>query len=169
MTRQPSQTHLQRRRTCPRTYSTRDPQHWQGGMPSQPWREPMRTIPPVPPPRFSLAKPTQPMPGMQPDVTMMILERMQQMQAQNQREFTRLKQQGAADRLAVQQALQALNRAAVAPATGTNAVPKPIERMPPGATSSLPSQGMLPQPGLVLVQDTPSLGNSNLNNLFGNC
>ena len=47
----------------------------------------------------------------------MLLEQMRQMQAQNQREFARLEQQGAADRLALQQAIQTFaNRPKPAPA-----------------------------------------------------
>ena len=65
---------------------------------------PVRSTPPVPPPRSSLFRPAvQPL---QPDVATMLLEQMQQMQAQNQRQFARLEQQGAADRLALQQAIQ---------------------------------------------------------------
>ena len=65
---------------------------------------PVRSTPPVPPPRSSLFRPAvQPL---QPDVATMLLEQMRQMQAQNQREFARLEQQGAADRLALQQAIQ---------------------------------------------------------------
>ena len=66
---------------------------------------PVRSTPPVPPPRSSQFRPSaQPI---QPDVATMLLEQMRQMQAQNQREFARLEQQGAADRLALQQAIQA--------------------------------------------------------------
>ena len=65
---------------------------------------PVRSTPPVPPPRSSLFRPAvQPI---QPDVATMLLEQMRQMQAQNQREFARLEQQGAADRLALQEAIQ---------------------------------------------------------------
>ena len=65
---------------------------------------PVRSTPPVPPPRSSLFRPAvQPL---QPDVATMLLEQMRQMQAQNQRAFARLEQQGAADRLALQQAIQ---------------------------------------------------------------
>ena len=54
--------------------------------------------------RSSLFRPSvQPV---QPDVATMLLEQMRQMQAQNQLEFARLEQQGAADRLALQQAIQ---------------------------------------------------------------
>ena len=66
---------------------------------------PVRSTPPVPPPRSSQFRPSaQPV---QPDVAAMLLEQMQQMEAQNQWEFTRLEQHGAADRLALQQAIQA--------------------------------------------------------------
>ena len=75
------------------------------------------TLAPMLPPRFSLVKPSQSALSLQPDMATMILEQMQQMQAQNQREFTQLEQQGAADRLALQQALQAMNRAVVTPVT----------------------------------------------------
>ena len=65
---------------------------------------PVRSTPPVPPPRASLFRPAiQPL---QPDVATMLLEQMRQMQAQNQREFARLEQQGAADRLALREAIQ---------------------------------------------------------------
>ena len=65
---------------------------------------PVRSTPPVPPPRSSLFRPAvQPL---QPDVATMLLEQMREMQAQNQREFARLEQQGAADRLALQQAIE---------------------------------------------------------------
>ena len=65
---------------------------------------PVRSTPPVPPPRSSLFRPAvQPL---QPDVATMMLEQMRQMQAQNQQEFARVEQQGAADRLALQQAIQ---------------------------------------------------------------
>ena len=65
---------------------------------------PVRSTPPVPPPRSSLFRPAvQPL---QPDVATMLLEQMRQMQAQNQREFARLGQQGAADRLALREAIQ---------------------------------------------------------------
>ena len=66
---------------------------------------PVRSTPPVPPPRSSQFRPSaQPV---QPEVATMLLEQMRQTQAQNQREFARLEQQGASDRLALQQAIQA--------------------------------------------------------------
>ena len=73
--------------------------------PSQPSAlPPVRSTPPVPPPRSSLFRPAvQPL---QPNVATMLLEQRRQMQAQNQWEFARLEQQGAADRLALQQAIQ---------------------------------------------------------------
>ena len=72
--------------------------------PTQPSALPPVRSTPVPPPRSSLFRPSvQPV---QPDVATMLLEQMRQMQAQNQREFARLEQQGAADRLALQQAIQ---------------------------------------------------------------
>ena len=56
---------------------------------------PVRSTPPVSPRRSSLFRLTvQPV---QPDVATMLLEQMRQMQAQNQREFARLEQQGAPD------------------------------------------------------------------------
>ena len=91
-----------------------------GGVPKAPPKRgrPMRSTLLLTPPHFSLANPTQPSPALQQDVATMILEQMRQMQEQNQREFLRLEQQSAADHLAVQQALQALNRPPAAPAAG---------------------------------------------------
>ena len=80
-----------------------------------PTQPPVRSTPPIPPPRSSLFRPS--VQAVQPDVATMLLEQMRQMQAQNQREFARLEQQGAADRLALQQAIQTFaNRPEPAPA-----------------------------------------------------
>ena len=80
-----------------------------------PTQPPIRSMPPIPPPRSSLFRPS--VQAVQPDEATMLLEQMRQMQAQNQREFARLEQQGAADRLALQQAIQTFaNRPEPAPA-----------------------------------------------------
>ena len=106
---------------------------------------PVRSTPPVPPPRSSLFRPAvQPV---QPDVATMLLEQMRQMQAQNQREFARLEQQGAADRLALQQAIQTF-------ATRPDQAPdKPVARQ---QTRRLQSQGQATRPPATEIKGPPS-------------